>query len=100
MPILVTGLVYLVLTRDWFMIYALNVCVSLSALFLAFICPESPRWLLYNGRQAEAIDALNYMAKFNGKQDRRIEADAIFHETLEIADYNISTDLRNDDDAF
>jgi hypothetical protein len=29
------------------------------------LCPESPRWLLVNGRRAEAIDALNYMARVN-----------------------------------
>ena len=76
-PTLITGLFYLLIARDWFTIYAINVAVSFSALVLAFACPESPRWLLYNNRQAEAIEALNYMAKFNGSE-ARIPEDAIF----------------------
>ena len=65
MPTLITGGFYILIARDWFTIYAINVAVSYSALLLALVCPESPRWLLYNGRQKEAIDALNYMAWFN-----------------------------------
>ena len=76
-PTLVTGLFYLLVARDWFTIYAINVGVSVTALILAFICPESPRWLLYNNRKADAIEALNYMAKFNGSE-ARIPKDAIF----------------------
>ena len=65
MPTLITGGFYLLVAREWFTIYAINVAVGYSALLLALVCPESPRWLLYNGRQKEAIDALNYMARFN-----------------------------------
>ena len=57
--------------------------VSISAFFLAFVCPESPRWLLYNNRQDEAIEALNYIAKFNCSAER-IPIDAIFQETLQL----------------
>ena len=83
-PTLITGLFYLLVARDWFTIYAINVAVSFLALLLAFVCPESPRWLLYNNRQAEAIDALNYMAKFNGTEER-IPEDTVFQETLQVA---------------
>ena len=84
MPTLITGTFYILISRDWFPIYAINVAVSFSALLLAFVCPESPRWLLYNGRQAEAIEALNYMARFNGSSEN-IPEDAVFQETIKLA---------------
>ena len=70
LPTIITGLFYLLVARDWFTIYAINIAVSLSALLLGLVCPESPRWLLYNNRRSEAIEALNYMAKFNGSETR------------------------------
>ena len=81
MPTVITGLYYLFIEQDWFTIYAINVAVSYSAFFLAFFCPESPRWLLLNNRKEEAIDALNFMAKFNGS-DVRIPQNTVFQETL------------------
>ena len=50
LPTLITGTFYILISRDWFPIYAINVAVSFSGLFFAFICPESPKWLLYTGR--------------------------------------------------
>lgn len=49
LPTVVIGLFYLLIARDWFTIYAINLAVSYLALMAAFLCPESPRWLLYNG---------------------------------------------------
>ena len=43
------------------------------------ICPESPRWLLVNGRSGEAISVLNHMAKINGAS-KLIPYDAQFVE--------------------
>ena len=83
-PATITGVFYLVFSRDWFTIYLINIIMSVSALVMAFICPESPRWLLYNGRVDEAIEAINYMAKFNGSSEK-IPLDATFQETLELA---------------
>ena len=40
---------------------------------------ETPRWLLANGRRAEAIAMLNFIAWFNGVEDR-IPADTKFIE--------------------
>ena len=83
-PTLITGLYYLLISRDWFTIYAINLAVSYCALIIAIFCPESPRWLLYNNRQEEAIDALNYMAKFNGSKVR-FPKNTVFQETLQLA---------------
>ena len=74
-PPLLTGLWYIFIGRDWFLVYAITVVMGYSALFLGFICPESPRWLLLNGRQKEAIDALNKIARWN-RTDARIPTDA------------------------
>ena len=49
LPAFITGLFYLLISRNCFTIYAINLGVSYTALLLAFISPESPRWLLYNG---------------------------------------------------
>ena len=83
MPTVITGLFYLLVQRNWFTIYAINVAISYSALFLAFFCPESPRWLILNNKQSEAIDALNKIAKFNGSEVR-IPENTVFQETLQI----------------
>ena len=83
MPTVITGLFYLLVQRDWFTIYAINVAVSYSALLAAFFCPESPRWLLLNNKTSEAIEALNKIAKFNGS-DVRIPENTIFQETLQL----------------
>ncbi|KAG8162425.1 hypothetical protein KVR01_008190 [Diaporthe batatas] len=36
---------------------------------LVFKMPESPRYLLSRGRDAEAVDAVNYVARYNGKPE-------------------------------
>lgn len=36
---------------------------------LVFKMPESPRYLLSKGRDAAAVDAVNYIARFNGKPE-------------------------------
>ena len=52
LPTVITGLFYLLIKPDWFPVYAFNIALSSSGLLLAFACPESPRWLLYSGKQA------------------------------------------------
>jgi len=36
----------------------------------AWAIPETPKWLLINGKIDDAIDNLNYIAKFNGSANR------------------------------
>lgn len=51
--------------------------ITLGALALAFALvrifvfklPESPRYLLSKGRDAEAVEAVNYIARYNGKPE-------------------------------
>ena len=70
LPMAVLCLYFLFISKDW---YYINFYVTLTgyvALMFAFICPESPRWLLVNGKSKEAIKVLNYMSKFNGNLER------------------------------
>ena len=39
-------------------------------LFLCFFVPESPKWLLMQGRADDAIKSINYVARFNFKKTR------------------------------
>lgn len=41
-------------------------CVVTAALLLP--CPESPRWLLVQGRKQEAAETLSWLASLNGRQ--------------------------------
>ena len=54
-PILVFGVYSLAISRDWFPIYIAFVILNSVAFLLCFLLPESPRWLLYSGREKEAI---------------------------------------------
>lgn len=37
----------------------------LGYLLVSFVVPESPKWLMLQGRREEAIEVLNYVAWFN-----------------------------------
>ncbi|XP_045592853.1 beta-alanine transporter isoform X2 [Procambarus clarkii] len=63
--IMLAGVAYLV--RDWS-----QLALATTIPFLAFFCfwwvlPESPRWLLANGRLSEAEKIMKKMARVNGK---------------------------------
>jgi len=56
-------------------------CLGAVALFLAVVVmPESPKFLLINGRTEEAIASLNRIAWLNCAKSR-IPSDAVFVET-------------------
>ena len=46
---------------------------------VSFLCAESPKWLLLQGRREEAIKSLNFIAKVN-RSPNRIPEDAMFVE--------------------
>lgn len=47
--------------------------------FISLMVPESPKWLLINGRREEAIEALNWIARVN-RSEHRIHPDTQFVE--------------------
>lgn len=47
---------------------ALAIAFGVIRIFV-FKMPESPRYLLSKGRDAEAVEAVNYIARFNGKPE-------------------------------
>lgn len=47
---------------------ALAITFALIRIFV-FKMPESPRYLLSRGRDAEAVEAVNYVARYNGKPE-------------------------------
>ena len=67
--------------KSWQSINLIMVALGYIALLLAFVCPESPRWHLVNGRTKEAIDILNYISEFN-KKTERIPENARFIEGM------------------
>ena len=67
---------YLTTDAVSYMIYANYVGIVSVCLYL-LIVPESPRWLMIQGREADAIKSLNYIAWFNGSQ-RRVPQDGKF----------------------
>ena len=74
-----TCIYFLYVSKNWVYLSLFFCFLSYLALAVAFICPESPRWHLVNGRSVEAIDSLNQIAKLN-KVPGRIHSSAVFVE--------------------
>ena len=79
LPILLYCLYFMFIGKNWMYLSLLFCILSYIALFAAFICPESPRWLLVNGRTEDAIVELNKIAKMN-KSTMLIPTSAVFVE--------------------
>lgn len=77
---IVAGLYYLLISRDWWPLIQVYFCVHIFGYILVTaLCVESPKWLLFQSRRKEAIDALNYIAKVN-RSKFRISASTQFTE--------------------
>lgn len=63
--ILLAGVAYLV--RDWSQLTLATTIPFLAFFFFWWVLPESPRWLLANGRFPEAEKIMKKMARVNGK---------------------------------
>jgi len=67
----ITCTYFMLISRDWFYLYLImTIAGSLSYILSMFLLPESPKWLMYEGREEDAIDSLNYIAKINGSKFR------------------------------
>jgi len=55
----------MLISKNWIHLPLIFCALSYFALLLAFLCPESPRWYLINGKSTEAIEELNKMASMN-----------------------------------
>lgn len=78
LPMILTCLMYLFVSKNWLYLPLIFCVLSFIASILAYICPESPRWLLVNGRSQEAITELNKIASMN--KTRPIPENAMFVE--------------------
>lgn len=60
--------VYLIfISRDWKPIIVAYVALGILAWFiLVFFVPESPKWLMIEGRTAECVEVLKKIAQTNG----------------------------------
>ena len=76
---------YLTVSKNLLWLQIFMFVLSLIALGLAFVCPESPKWHIVNGRSSEAIKILNRIAAMNGREER-IPSDARF--VLDPTNYN------------
>ena len=78
---IIGGAYFLFVSRDWAPLVKVWFYIALACfVLLSTFCPESPKWLLLQGRVKEAIDSLNYIAKFNGSEER-ISYDTKFVES-------------------
>lgn len=63
---LLAGITYLI--RDWIIMGLLSTIPFLVFFGYVFVLPESPRWLLTQGRMEEALKVLEMMARVNKRE--------------------------------
>ena len=54
------------ISSNWIPIEYLNIALSAFAIIAVYFMPESPRFLIAQGRHQKARSVLDYIAKFNG----------------------------------
>ena len=62
----ITALFFMLISKDWRVLLALATVWILVTLLLVLRAPESPKFLLAQGRYDEARKVMSHVAKFNG----------------------------------
>ena len=69
---------FFLISRDWFpLMLFMTVLSTIAFIITSTLLPESPEWLLLNGRTKEAIAAFNLIGRVNGVK-KRIPETAVF----------------------
>ena len=63
-----TTLYFWKIDTSWRPYFFIQLCINAAALLGCFVLPESPRILLALGQEEKAIESLQMIAKFNGKE--------------------------------
>jgi hypothetical protein len=72
---------FVAISRHWFWLYfTVTLLGTLAFMITMIIVPESPQWLLFQGRREDAIKAFNWIGKINGSKTP-ISDDAVFLES-------------------
>ena len=76
----IAGMFIMFVSRDWKMfMYPFFAIGALGFVIVSVLMPESPKWLLLQGRQEDAIRSLNFVARVN-RSPSRIDQKANFVE--------------------
>lgn len=54
-------------SKDWLYLHLFLLLMGVASFVVMFILPESPKYLLSMGKHQEALNALETIAKFNGR---------------------------------
>lgn len=66
----ISCLFFILISRHWFWLYfTMTLLGTISYTVIMLTVPESPRWLLLNGKKQEAINAFNKICRINGCLD-------------------------------
>jgi hypothetical protein len=80
--LLVSCAYFAFVSKYWFDFYFVTTVWGTIAYIICLVgIPESPTWLLSKGRDADAIKAFNFIARFNFTSNR-IPDDAKFAESM------------------
>ena len=80
LPMVVTCFYFMFISKNWVHLSLFFCALSYVALLVAFICPESPRWLLVSGRSHAAIAELNKIGMMNRVPGAIIPSSTLFVE--------------------